>query len=144
MIHFREVDEDNWRADLRVAEDQRRFVLDRCGLLARAYAYRNRRSRVRLICDGNLPVGMLLYYDWEEEAAYVFCQLFIDARYQRQGFGRQAVLLALDEMRADGRFDSVILCYSEGNEAAQRLYERLGFRPTGAVDGEEIVLRRVL
>lgn len=84
---------------------------------------------------------MLLYYDCEEEAAYDLSQMFIDARHQRRGLGRQTVRCTLEEMRDDGRYDSVILCYIDGNEAARRMYEELGFRPTGVVDGDEIVMR---
>ena len=144
MVRLREIDEHNWRVDLCVAEAQRRFVADRSGLLARAYAYRAHRSRARLIFDDDLPVGMLLYYDCEAEAAYDFSQMFIDARYQHRGLGRQAVRCALEEMRDDGRYDSVILCNIDGNEAARRLYEQLGFRPTGVVDGDEIIMRRTI
>ena len=144
MVRLQETDEHNWRVDLCVAESQRRFVADRTALLARAYAYRAHRSCARLICDDDLPVGMLLYYDCEEEAAYDLSQMFLEARHQRRGLGRQAVRCALEEMRDDGRYDSVILCYIDGNEAARRMYEELGFRPTGVVDGDEIVMRRTI
>ncbi len=43
-------------------------------------------------------------------------------------------------MRADGRWSQVCLCYIEGDEPARRLYEKLGFRPTGEADGDEIVM----
>ncbi len=140
MIHLEEVDEDNWREPLAVSEEQRRFVANTTTQLARAWAYRNSGSRARMIYDDDTPVGMLLYYDWDEEKQYVFSQLLIDRRYQRRGFGRRAAELALDEMRADGKYSKVCLCYVEGDEPARQIYETLGFVPTGVVEGNEIIM----
>ena len=47
-------------------------------------------------------------------------------------------------MRRDGRFPGVYLCYIEGNDAACRLYEQLGFARTGEDDGDELVMHRKL
>ena len=49
MIHLLDIDPGNWRIDLAVSEAQKPFVSDRAKLLARAYAYRARRSRAFLI-----------------------------------------------------------------------------------------------
>lgn len=140
MIRLVPIGPDNWREPLEVREDQRRFVAEPSKILARAYAYREQRSQARLILDGDTPVGMLLYHDWPEAAQYVFSELLIDWRYQRRGFGTEAARLALDEMRADGRWQTVCLCYVEGDEPARRLYEKLGFAHTGEADGDEIIM----
>ena len=42
-------------------------------------------------------------------------------------------------MKADGKFDKAWLCYIEGNEAARKMYEGLGFKDTGDADGDEII-----
>ena len=143
MIRLEPIGPDNWRTDLSVAEDQRRFVGDACGILARAYAYRNLGSQAKLILDDDTPVGMLLYHDWPEDKQYVFSHLLIDQRYQRRGFGEAAARLALNEMRSEGRYSQVCLCYVEGDEPARLLYEKLGFRHTGEVDeadSDEIIM----
>ena len=88
--------------------------------------------------DGETAVGMGMYLDDPEKNAYDFCQLFIDRRWQGRGFGRRAVELALDEMRAAGRYSRVVLCYVEGDEPAMRLYQSLGFVHTGEADEGEI------
>ena len=144
MIRLEPIGPDNWREELSVREDQRRFVSDPMRLLARAYAYRNLGGQARLILDGDTPVGMLLWYHWPEAGRYVFSQLFIDQRYQRRGFGGQAAGLALDEMRAEGRFPKVCLCYVEGDEPARLLYEKLGFRHTGGAEENEIIMELTL
>lgn len=144
MIHLEPVTPENWRCGLRVREDQHCFASDSAGLLARAYAYRAQRSEALVIYADNTPVSMALYYDLDELHAYNLSQLFIDARYQGRGYGTEAVRLLLQRLKTDGNFEKVVLCYVDGDEAAQRLYEALGFRPTGEVEEDEIVMERML
>ena len=133
-VHFVDVDETNWRTRLAVKKEQETYVANATVLLARAYAYRKLNSRAFYIMDGDVPVGMGLYYDCPELQSYILSQLFIDARYQRKGFGKAAVAMCLDEMRRAARFDKVTLCYVEGDEAALNLYTQFGFHE---VDREE-------
>lgn len=142
MVKLEIVGPENWRLGLKVSEAQKRFVSDGMKLLARAYAYRESRSRAYVIYSDDVPVGMALYYDLDELKAYDFSQIFIDERYQGQGLGIQAARIILDLMEADGKFDTVFLCHIEGNEAAKRMYEKLGFSHTGERDGDEIVMEK--
>jgi diamine N-acetyltransferase len=143
MIKLVTVNPDNWRLGLKVSETQKSFVSDSMKLLARAYAYRNSRSNAFVIYNDTTPVGMALYYDCEEINAYDFSQLFIDERYQGNGFGIEAARKILELMKSDGKYDKVVLCYIDGNEAAKNMYEKLGFRLTGECDGNEIVMEKV-
>ena len=142
-VHLEEITPDNWRTGLRVREEQKHYVSDASGSLARAYAYRESCSRVRLIYADDEPVGMLLYYDLESLeslGSYDLSQFFMDRRFQGRGFGELAARLALEETRGDGRCPGVDLCYIEGDEAARRLYEKPVFRPTGVVDADEVIM----
>ncbi len=136
-LRFERVNENNWRLDLKVSHDQEKYVANSTVLLARAYAYRNLRSRAFIIYSGETPVGMVLYYDCPELSAYDLSQLFIDERYQGRGLGLAASKKALDLMRKDGKYKKAVLCYVEGNLAAKSLYEKLGFAETSR-DGDEI------
>lgn len=140
MIQLKEIDPGNWRLGLHVSNDQKRYVSDGIGLLARAYAYRKHRSRAVVIYCDDTAVGMALYYDCEQLNAYDFSQLFIDVHHRGKGYGFAATTRILDEMRKDGKFEKVILCYIEGNDAARQLYEKCGFHQTGEMDGDEIVM----
>ena len=144
MIHLEKITPENWRSDLAVSEEQRRFVSDPAGILARAYAYGDSRSRAFLICADKTPVGMALYYDCEEFRAFDFSQLLIDRRYQGKGHGFEAVKLILEQMRRDGKYQKVVLCYIDGNHAAKCLYEKAGFKLTGDRDGNEIIMEKSL
>lgn len=70
MIRLEDVNPDNWRLSLRVRDDQKAFVANSTVMLARAFAYRNSRSRAVVIYNDEAPIGMALYYDFED--AYNF------------------------------------------------------------------------
>ena len=144
MIRLETVTPNNWRLGLKVSEKQKGFVSDDMKLLARAYAYRGNRSKAFIIYNDNIPVGMALYYDCEEINAFDFSQLFIDERYQGKGLGTEAAGQIIEMMKNDGKYDKVVLCYIDGNEAAKNMYTKLGFYPNGESDGNEIVMERKL
>lgn len=144
MIRLEAITPENWRLGLHVREDQRSFVSDGAGILARAYAYRESRSRAFVIYNDEVPVGMAMYYDVDEEREYNFSQFFIDQRYQRKGFGYEAAALILQRMKDDGKYDKVVLCYIDGDDAARKLYERLGFHHTGEAYEDEIMMEKAL
>lgn len=127
MLHFEEFDADNWRLNLHVAQEQERYVASLTTTLARAWAFRHDNSCAYLIRREDTPVGAVLWYDWPEEDMYVLSEFFIDERYQHQGLGYQAMCQALDMMADEARHPAVTLCYIAGNEAAHRLYQKLGF-----------------
>ena len=144
MIRLETVDPGNWRLGLKVSEAQKGFVSDDMRILARAYAYRESRSQAFIVYHEGTPVGMAMYHDWDEGNAYDFSQLFIDQRYQGRGFGIEAARQILDLMCQDGKYRKVVLCFIEGNEAARKMYEKLGFHLTGERDEDEIIMEKSL
>ena len=143
MIHLVDIDPGNWRLGLRVADSQKNYVSDSYAMLARAYAYREQRSRAFVIYDNETPVGMGMYHDCPDLDAFDLSQIFIDERYQRKGYGKAATKLVLDAMKQDGKYSKAILCYIEGNDAAQNLYESFGFVEIDR-DEDEIIMELTL
>lgn len=139
MIHLVDIDPGNWRLKLEVAEAQKHYVANSTVMLARAYAYREQRSRAFVIYDDETPVGMGLYYDLPDLECYDLSQIFIDERYQGRGYGRAATKLILDAIKQDGKYNKVELCYIEGNDAAKKLYESFGFVEIDR-DEDEIIM----
>jgi diamine N-acetyltransferase len=144
LLHLIEVDESNWRLGLKVSTTQESYVSDSMKLLARAYAYRNLRSKAYVICNNEIAVGMALYYDSDSLSAYNFSQLFIDERYQGRGYGIKASQMLLELMKLDEKFNKVVLCFIEGNNIAKKLYEKLGFELTGDRDEDKIIMQKFL
>ena len=143
MIHLVDIDPGNWRLGLRVADSQKNYVSDSYAMLARAYAYREQRSRAFVIYDNETPVGMGMYHDCPDLDAFDLSQIFIDERYQRKGYGKAATKLVLDAMKQDGQYSKAILCYIEGNNAAKDLYESFGFVEIDR-DEDEIIMELTL
>lgn len=140
MIHLVDVNPDNWRLKLNVAENQKSYVANSTVMLARAYAYRAQRSRAFIIYNDEIPVGMGLYYDLFDEKCYDLSQIFIDERYQGKGYGKIATKAVLDALKNDGKYNKVNLCYIEGNDIAKKLYESFGFIEIDR-DGDEIIMQ---
>ena len=143
MIYLVDIDPSNWRLDLKVAESQKNYVASSIVMLARAYAYREQRSRAFVIYDIETPVGMGMYHDCPELDAYDLSQLFIDERYQGKGYGKASTKLVLDAMQQDGKYNKVVLCYIEGNDVAKKLYENFGFVEVDR-DEDEIIMVLIL
>ena len=145
MIYLKPVTPENWRIPLKVRPEQENCVASSTTILARAWAYREARSRAFLIYHDETPVGMAMYHDYEDEEVqcYDFDQLLIDARYQGKGYGTEAIKQILAMMEQEGKYDTVTLCYVEGNDDARRLYEKFGFSVTWEEDGEIVMERKI-
>ena len=72
---------------------------------------------------------------------YSLWRLMIDKRYQKQGFGREAVRLALEFVRTwhRGKAEACVTSYNPENEVAKKLYASFGFVENGEMDGDEII-----
>ena len=136
MVTIRDIDEKNWGVDLKVSPSQKHHVAGDAVIMARAYAYRNLRSRAFIVYDGTLPVGMGLYYDNPECSCYDISQFFIDERYQHRGYGRKAMQVVLDTLKQERKFSRVELGCMEDNPVGRKFYAQLGFEEIECICGE--------
>jgi len=95
----------------------------------------------RGIYDGDTMVGFILEgysHDGDDLDGYWIEQFMLDSHYQHQGYGREALVLLLDDFKAAG-IEGVYISVVPGNEGAERLYRSLGFEDTGKLeDGEKV------
>ena len=72
---------------------------------------------------------------------YSIWRLMIDKRYQKRGYGREAIGLALDFIRTwpCGKAEYCEISYEPENEVAAKLYRSLGFVENGETDGDVTV-----
>ena len=137
MIRLADIDETNFFAAraMTLREDQRRFLDSPVGIIARGCVYRAQRARVLAVVEGERVVGLLLVKDMDEDpACYDLQQFMIDSRFQGQGYGKAALGLLLDDLRAERKYDAVEVCVHRDNAAALALFTAAGFRNTGYVD----------
>ncbi len=67
-------------------------------------------------------------------------RFMIDAKYQGRGIGTFAMMRVIEHVRGKGLFTSLELSYVPGPGCPEPFYLGLGFRHTGRVAGNEIVL----
>ena len=138
---------------LTVEENQKNFVANNDISIIEAYTAitANGYAFPFGIYENETPVGFLMigfdiddYWDDAPSIAkgnYNLWRLMIDKAYQRKGYGKEAVQLALDFIKSFpcGRAEYCWLSYEPENEAARQLYRSFGFSETGDTDGEELI-----
>ena len=82
-----------------------------------------------LLAD-DVPVGLLRYsLFWD---SIPFCNmLYIDARYQRKGYGKKLMAHWEEEMKAQGY--ERLLTSTQADEEAQHFYRKLGYQDCGGL-----------
>ncbi|MFD4031592.1 GNAT family N-acetyltransferase [Streptomyces sp. NPDC058637] len=139
-VALRDIDADNWRAvaDVAPLDDQR----DHVPALAARYLLLTTREDTwhsLAVCAGDDVVGHVMWAR-DEDGSYWIGGMLIDGVQQGRGVGR-AVVRTLTAWLAEREDCEVVrLSYAPGNTAAGRLYTSLGFRPTGDVEDDEVVV----
>lgn len=141
MLRLEAVDRYNLPAvlALSVADGQQDFVAPNAYSLAQAYA---QPECVPLaVYDGNEPVGFVMYCLDPDLREYCVYRLMIDKKHQSKGYGREALWLVVNRLRADREHHAVYISCDPGNEWAIRLYESMGFVTDGRMEEGETVYR---
>lgn len=94
-----------------------------------------------IIRAGSEPVGFAMYALDEDDGNYWIYRLMIDARFQGKGYGRTALVQILKMLGEQSGCSCVVLGVKPGNVSARDLYESVGFRATGDIIDDEIVLK---
>ena len=70
-----------------------------------------------------------VYKKWEGKKYYFIWRFMIDKKYQKKGYGKEALRQAIDflKTRPDGDAKYILLSYEKENEVAKNLYASLGF-----------------
>jgi diamine N-acetyltransferase len=96
------------------------------------------------IYEGDLLVGFIMFGTSPSDGRYWSLRLMIDERYQHKGYARAAEEQALRQLRERPGCTEVLVSYEPGNTSGVRLYESLGFRPTGEMRfGEAVATLRL-
>lgn len=155
MIHLEKIDKHNvWDIlELKVAEFQNDHLASNSESIIDAYVAIGTGCTAFPfgIYDDEKPVGFVMIgfnanalYDDDLEimkSNYLLWRLMIDAKYQKQGYGREAVKLALAFIRTwpCGQAEYCVTTYEPENNIARKLYQSLGFVETGEKDeGEDV------
>lgn len=148
-VTLREVTETNLDSVLKVhtTSSQERFVSTVADSIAEAAANPHANPWYRAIYVNRDPVGfVMLSWDVPPQPPHIIgpwflWKLLIDSRYQRLGYGQEALRLVVELVRAQGATE-LLTSYVPGVGGPADFYARLGFVPRGDVDPDgEIVMR---
>lgn len=137
MIQLVDVTEHNWLdvVSLSVREEQKSFLDSPLGIVARGYIYRSCNAKVYGISNEEQIIGVALVKDLEEDpACYDLQQFMIDQRFQKKGYGTEALRLILSVLSKERKYDQVEVCVHKNDAAALRMYKKVGFENTGYID----------
>ncbi len=139
-IELRPIDEENFRpvVGLDVRPGQNTFVATNVFSIAESKVSPYLEPRA-VYAEGEL-VGFTLYGRDPETGKYWIVRLMVDAAHQGKGYGRAAVLALIEELRAMPECSEIFLSLVPGNEAAEGLYQSVGFERTGEIADGEIVM----
>ncbi|WP_217183223.1 GNAT family N-acetyltransferase [Streptomyces sp. AC495_CC817] len=140
-VVLEEITEDNWRdvADVAPADEQRRYV----AALAARYLLLSQRGEVWTslgVRAGDDVVGHVMWAYDDEDGTHWIGGMVVSASEQGKGTGRAALGAVIERLSALPECREIRLSYHPDNTPAGRLYTSFGFRPTGDLEGEEIVL----
>ena len=160
MVHIEKLNPVNtWDVvDLKLRKEQKDFVAPNFASIIEAYtsigtectafpfAIYNDRKVVGFLMIGYNEAAMYDYFGVYKAPEvsrnnYSIWRFMIDKRYQKRGYGRAAMKLALDFIRTRpcGEAEYCFLSYEPENEVAAKLYRSFGFEENGELDGDEIV-----
>lgn len=147
QVTLREITADTVGAviKLSVAESQKGFVASNAVSLAQALFAPE--AWYRAIYVGDEPVGFVMLDDESLRSPppaspeIGVWRFMIDERFQGRGIGRVALQRVIEHVRAKGLFSALELSYVAGPGCPESFYLGLGFRHTGRVDDNEIILR---
>lgn len=137
MVNLIELNEENWInfASLSVDESQKHFLTSNIGIIARGYVYRDSHARVIGIAADGMAVGLAMVRNIDDEPeCYDLQQFMIDARFQSNGYGTEALRLILSTLEREHNYDCVEVCVKMEDVAAIHVYEKVGFVDTGYID----------
>ena len=146
-ISLQPIDESNFldAFQLKLAPEQEAFVSNPVRSLAQAYVYRSQCQPFGIFTSDRMVGYVMVIYDYDIPE-YDIWHMMIDRDFQGRGYGKAAMGKCLEYIRTKpfGSSNRVALTCNRDNSAARRLYEAFGFRPTGAVDEDEIELALML
>jgi diamine N-acetyltransferase len=146
--HFREITPANqWAVEaLTVTEAQSHYVAGVADSLREAADTPDACPWYRAVYADDVPVGFVMLSDGitvvnpDYIGPYFLWRLLIDQRYQGLGYGSAAVRLAVEHVRTHDDARVLLTSVAQGPEAPVDFYLRQGFRLTGEVHDDELVL----
>ena len=146
LVTLREITAETVRqiTRLAVSAEQQRFVASNAVSLAEALFHNE--AWFRAIYVGEAPAGFVMLYDESlrtqppAEPKLALWRFMVDATYQGQGVGKAALAQVIAHVRSKQVSSSLVTSYVPGPGCPEPFYLSIGFRHTGEIEGNEVVL----
>ncbi len=143
MVELKTITEENFidAFNLKLSQEQERFVSHPIRSLAQAYVYREQCQPFGIYAEGKMIGYVMVIYDYDVPE-YDIWHMMIDRAEQGRGYGGEALDRVLEYIRTKPFGDSgrIALTCNKSNSVARRLYEGKGFSANGVEDEDEIEL----
>ncbi|MBN3527383.1 GNAT family N-acetyltransferase [Paenibacillus apiarius] len=141
-ICIRAVTPANWKEciELKPKKEQEGFIATNLYSIAEAQFLDN--FTCKAIYLDETMIGFAMFGIDADDHNYWIYRFMIDRNYQGRGYGKQAMLLILDDInQKENCAEAVFLGYDPMNEQAANLYRAVGFVETGIAPWGEIVAK---
>ena len=129
-ITLKRIDESNFIDcfNLKLAMGQEKYVSNPVRSLAQAYVYYNQCVPFGIYAEDTMVGYVMVIYDYDEEV-YNIWHMMIDRAFQKRGYGTSALQEVLKYIASKpfGSSKTILITCNPQNEAAYRLYRKLGF-----------------
>lgn len=141
-VTLREVTKENlWDIfKLKVSRAQEKFVAPNSISIAQAYFDREI-AWFRAIYADETPVGFVMLVDNPSESEYYLWRYMIDTRYQGFEIGWRALDLVVEYVKTRPNAKEFFTSCEPGDDGPYKFYEKFGFKPTGEIEDDEIVMK---
>lgn len=143
-VTLEDIDEENWR-EVAMLTTETDHIPKTCekyvagNALSICQAFFEDTWTVRVAYCGHRPVGFVMYGYCEEYDFYELCRLMVDIRHQGRGFGNIILRLAIEEILEIEDCEELCIRMHPENERAKHLYEKVGFKDSGRMAGNEAI-----
>ncbi|WP_413403391.1 GNAT family N-acetyltransferase [Pseudoalteromonas sp. KJ71-7] len=123
--------------DLDVTKAQQEYVA--CNMWSLVEAHYNNSYTCKVIYLNNEPVGFFMWVQ-ETPTKVSIWRFMIDEHHQNKGIGRQALFMAIAEIKTTSKLEQIEICYNPKNPVAKDFYSSFGFEEVGLDEDEEDML----
>ena len=138
-VSLRQITKSNYEqvCDLDVSEEQQDYVASNMWSLVESSF--NDGYETRAIYLGEEPVGFFMWVT-ETLSKVSIWRFMIDHKHQKNGIGRIALNLALNEIKLTDGLKEIEICYNPNNPVAKAFFSSFGFVEVGMDDDNEDML----
>jgi len=123
--------------DLDVTEAQQEHVA--CNMWSLVESHYNVGHTCKAIYQNNEPVGFFMWVQ-ETPTKVSIWRFMVDEHHQNKGIGRQALTMAIAEIKTTSKLEQIEICYNPKNPVAKDFYSSFGFEEVGLDEDEEDML----